>query len=105
MLTEKEKEFINSRKKVIKLAFPLVVFLIFMWFSIYVFMIILFPDVSNLSNFYDKSNELRLIPVFFNLFMVALLVLFVFMIVSIKNEEQYLKILNRFIKGQKPQKN
>ncbi len=104
MLTEEEKELVSSRKKVIKLAIPFVIFLIFMWFSVYVFMIVFFPDVSNLSNFYDKSNPSRLTPVFFNLFMVALLVLFVFMIVSIKNEEQYLKILNRFIKGQKPQK-
>ncbi|MBK3331473.1 hypothetical protein GWK41_00160 [Persephonella atlantica] len=104
MLTEKEKEFVNSRRKLIKLAFPFAVFLVFMWFSVYIFMIIFFPEVCNLSSFQNRKDIGRLTPVFFNLFMVVLLVLFVFMIVSIKNEEQYLKILNRFIKGQKPPK-
>ncbi|MDQ7054992.1 MAG: hypothetical protein Q9M89_00135 [Persephonella sp.] len=51
MLTEKEREFLSSRKKLIKLAFPFVIFLIFMWITVYIFMIIFFPEVCNLSNF------------------------------------------------------
>ncbi|NPA13119.1 MAG: hypothetical protein GXO45_03930 [Aquificae bacterium] len=76
--------------KVVKLLFP---FMLGVWVAVYIFVFVKFPNVARFDGGGCKETA-----VFFNLFMVVLLVLFVSFRIWVSVEEEYLKILKRGIK-------
>ena len=93
MLSKKEKNFIESRIKLQKVALPFVIFLIFLWIGIYIFVVFKYPFLIKIEK--DASFPEKLLPVFFNLFMVVLLVMYLFMLVSLKIEREYIQIIEK----------
>ncbi|WP_457622671.1 hypothetical protein [Persephonella sp.] len=110
MLTENEKRFINQRLKIGKLGSRFIVMIIFVWILLYAFIIfklpfMVYPDYFDevLVNFNDFRLIMlvKLAPVFFNLFMITLLLLFILMLVFLNVERDYLKILKKILKEEK----
>ncbi|WP_457625749.1 hypothetical protein [Persephonella sp.] len=95
MLTEEEKKFIENRIRIQKIAIPIVLFLIFIWVAVYIFIIFNYPELVKIDQ--SKSMPLKLLPVFFNLFMIVLLIMFIFMLVFLKVEREYLSIIGKII--------
>jgi len=102
MLDDKEIRFIENRKKIGKLLPPFLGFFIGLWFVIYVFMFFSFPEVSRFGREYDSCPYTKFLPVFYNLFMVVLLVLFVSFFVYLTVEKEYLRIIKKLYRGKPP---
>ncbi len=100
MLSKEEKNFIESRTKIQKIAFPFVVSLILLWFCVYVFVIFKYPFLVKMEK--DTVFPDKLLPVFFNLFMVVLLVMYVFMLVSLRVEREYIQIIKKLKDNESP---
>ncbi|SNZ02159.1 hypothetical protein SAMN06265182_0033 [Persephonella hydrogeniphila] len=101
MLTEEDKKFLENRRKIQKIAVPIVMFMIFMWVAVYIFVIFSYPDLVKINQ--NGQMPFKLLPVFFNLFMLVLLIMFVFMIIFLKIEKEYLSIIRK-IEGESPLK-
>jgi len=95
MLTEEEKKFIESRIKIQKIAIPIVLLLIFIWAGVYMFTVFNYPELVKIDQ--SKNMPLKLLPAFFNLFMIVLLIMFIFMLVFLKVEREYLSIIGKII--------
>ncbi len=93
MLSKEEKNFIESRVKIQKIATPFIIFFIFLWVCIYIVVIFNYPFLVKIEKEADFPE--KLLPVFFNLFMVVLLVMYLFMLVSLKVEREYIQIIKK----------
>ncbi|WP_456399706.1 hypothetical protein [Persephonella sp.] len=113
MLNEEEKVFLNQRKKIVKIGTSLVTVVISLWVLLYLLVIFKMPFMVNPEYFSGKLEELndfkliitvKLAPIFFNLFMMMLLLIFIFMLVFLNVEKDYLKIVKKYIEGKEPPK-
>jgi len=75
-----------------------------MWFVIYIFMFFGFPEVSRFGGSDSDCPSAKFLPVFYNLFMVVLLVLFVSFFVYLTVEREYLRIIKKLYGEKSPEK-
>ncbi|WP_457642524.1 hypothetical protein [Persephonella sp.] len=110
MLTENEKRFVNQRIKLGNIANRFIVIVIFSWIIIYGFVFVKFPYMVNPTYFKSQTIEInderiflliKLTPVFFNLFMIVLLLLFILMLVFLNVERDYIKIIKKLMRRKK----
>ncbi|WP_457638713.1 hypothetical protein [Persephonella sp.] len=94
MLTEKEKSFIENRRKISRIMPPFLMMLMAVWLVIYLLMFVSFPEITRFGAEYECETA-KFVPVFFNLFMVVLLVLTVSYFAYLSVEKEYLKIIKK----------
>jgi len=100
MLSKEDRNFIEGRIKIQKIAVPFILFLIFLWFGVYIFVIFKYPFLVKIEM--DADFPGKLLPVFFNLFMIVLLVMYLFMLISLKIEREYIQILKKLKNRESP---
>ncbi|NPA58110.1 MAG: hypothetical protein GXN94_02325 [Aquificae bacterium] len=91
---------VKSRKKMVKVVAPFTVLLVLGLVVIYVFVFINFPEISRMEGRPPKN----LTPVFFNLYMITLLVMYVGLLFCLKREMEYIKTIEKFLGEKSPQK-
>ncbi len=106
MLNEEEKRFLNQRLKVGKLGSRIIVMIIFVWILVYIYAFFKVPFIVNPEYFSENLKSLddyrlvmvvKLAPLFFNLFMISLLILFILMLVFLNVEKDYLRIIRKIL--------
>ncbi|WP_293443324.1 hypothetical protein [Persephonella sp.] len=102
MLSKEEENFVESRNKIQKIATPFIIFLIFLWICIYIVVIFNYPFLVKIQM--DADFPEKLLPVFYNLFMVVLLIMYVFMLISLKIEKEYIQIIKKLKEEKSPEK-
>jgi len=102
-MEEKEiVKFIESRKKMVKVATPFILLLIMGLVVVYVFVFINFPEVCRMEKGGTGNTFRNLTPVFFNLFMMSIFMVYAVMLICLKKEMEYIKIVEKFLRGKSP---